>query len=96
MEERLRQYIRDDNIYTLHRQGKLPCPSDYEQFCVEHCKDIDDMLKENEYLKHKIKEIKKYVNSFREATTTNSPRRIIDEQYDVLLEMVENIGYLEE
>lgn len=50
--ENLREYINEDDIYT----GKAKIESDFDNFCYNHCKDIDDLLKaykkaKNEYLK---------------------------------------------
>ena len=45
--ERLKQYLEEDVIYTEYKSGKCDM-SDFDNFCIEHCKDIECLLNENE------------------------------------------------
>ncbi len=52
-EERLKEYIERDEIYQEYKQYKLMNPSDFEIFCIQHCKDVEEILEENQKLKQK-------------------------------------------
>lgn len=43
--ERLKEYIENDEIYTEYKSGKCDM-SDFDKFCIEHCKDIESLLNE--------------------------------------------------
>lgn len=51
--ERLKQYLEEDTIYSEYKSGRCDM-SDFDNFCIEHCKDIDSLLNENEKLKEII------------------------------------------
>lgn len=40
----LKEYLRQDEIYQKWKQGKLDDISDFDNFCIEHCKDIQVVL----------------------------------------------------
>lgn len=40
----LKEYLRQDEIYQKWKQGKLDGISDFDNFCIEHCKDIQVVL----------------------------------------------------
>lgn len=42
--QRLREYVREDEYYTKYKNGELQKPDDFEQYCIEHCQDIEDLL----------------------------------------------------
>lgn len=44
MIDRLKEYIEKDEIYQNYKKGDLPNPSDFEQFCIQHCEDINYLL----------------------------------------------------
>ena len=44
MEQRLREYVDKDEVYASYKLGTLKEPSDFDNFCIEHCKDIEEML----------------------------------------------------
>lgn len=52
--ERLKQYLEEDVIYSEYRSGRCDM-SDFDKFCIEHCKDIECLLNENEELNERIK-----------------------------------------
>lgn len=43
--ERLKQYLEEDTIYSEYKSGKCDM-SDFDKFCIEHCKDIECLLNE--------------------------------------------------
>ena len=49
--ESLKEYIDKDEIYQDYKQDKLMNCSDFDKFCIQHCKDIEELLNENEKLK---------------------------------------------
>ena len=49
-EQRLREYVDNDAVYVSYKLGTLKDPSDFDNFCIEHCKDIEGMLYENQRL----------------------------------------------
>lgn len=51
--ERLKQYLEEDTIYSEYKSGKCDM-SDFDKFCIEHCKDIECLLNENEEQKEVI------------------------------------------
>lgn len=42
----LKQYIKEDVVYNLYKQKKQKEFNDFEMFCIEHCKDIEILIKE--------------------------------------------------
>ena len=58
--ERLREYIENDDIYTEYKSGKCDM-SDFDKFCIEHCKDIECLLNENEEQKEVIDKTIEYI-----------------------------------
>ena len=51
--ERLKQYIEEDVIYSNYQSDKFDM-SDFDKFCIEHCKDIESLLNENQELKKQL------------------------------------------
>ena len=49
-EERLREYINKDYSYINYKSG-VEEGTDFDKFCIQHCKDIEELLEENEKLK---------------------------------------------
>ena len=58
--ERLREYVENDDIYTEYKSGKCDM-SDFDKFCIEHCKDIECLLNENEEQKEVIDKTIEYI-----------------------------------
>lgn len=53
-EERLKQYIEEDKIYQDFKEHKnLNIPTDFDMFCIQHCEDIEAILKQNAELKER-------------------------------------------
>ena len=55
--ESLKEYIDKDEIYQDYKQNKLMNPSDFDKFCIQHCKDIEELLEENLELERALDEI---------------------------------------
>ena len=74
--ERLNEYIEKDEIYQDYKQDKLMNASDFEKFCIQHCKDIDEILEENQELnKHlevpetcNLKTLEDYKSYYKDTT----------------------------
>ena len=54
-EERLREYINKDYSYINYKTG-VEEGTDFDKFCIQHCKDIEELLEENEKLKQQLLE----------------------------------------
>lgn len=55
--ERLKQYLEEDTIYSEYKSGKCDM-SDFDKFCIEHCKDIECLLNEVEEQKEVLNKAK--------------------------------------
>lgn len=62
--ERLKDYITKDKIYQDYKQNKLMNPSDFDRFCIQHCKDIGELIEENLELEQALDEIEKYMTNY--------------------------------
>ena len=62
-EERLREYINKDYSYINYKTG-VEEGTDFDKFCIQHCKDIEELLEENEKYKEVIDKIDKYINDY--------------------------------
>ena len=68
--ERLREYIENDDIYTEYKSGKCDM-SDFDKFCIEHCKDIECLLNENEEQKEVIDKAISQLGMYADILTNN-------------------------
>ena len=68
--ERLKEYINKDEIYQNYKQNKLMNPSDFDKFCIQHCKDIEELLEENLELEQALDEIEKYIENHKRESKT--------------------------
>lgn len=73
--ERLEQYIEKDRIYQEYKQNKLMNVSDFDKFCIQHCSDIETLLKENKQLKERIAYLERS-NNRREDTIIEQRQEI--------------------
>ena len=64
--ERLLEYVCDDKVYREYKKGALESPNDFELFCIEHCEDIEKMLKYAKKLERRLQKINDYVSEFAE------------------------------
>ena len=60
--EELKEYIDKDEIYQDYKQDKLMNCSDFDKFCIQHCKDIEELLEENLELEQALDDIEKICN----------------------------------
>lgn len=86
--ERLREYVENDDIYTEYKNGKCDM-SDFDKFCIEHCKDIECLLNEVQEYKYVIDKISKIIYEIKELTeeTGGYPSNYIDNLLDILKEV---------
>ena len=65
--ERLTEYIERDEIYQDYKKDKLMYASDFDKFCIEHCKDIEELLEENQELQKQLEYLRsgEYYNQLR-------------------------------
>lgn len=56
--ERLREYIEKDALYQEYLAGDTKDLTDFDKFCIQHCKDIEELLKENEDLKKQLEGVR--------------------------------------
>ena len=63
MNERLKEYIEKDEIYQNYKQDKLMNASDFEKFCIQHCKDIEELLEENKQLKANWNKLEEFLET---------------------------------
>ena len=68
--ERLKEYANKDEIYQDYKQNKLMNPSDFDEFCIQHCKDIEELLEENLELEQALDEIEKYIENHKRKSKT--------------------------
>ena len=61
--ESLKEYIDKDEIYQDYKQDKLMNCSDFDKFCIQHCKDIEELLEENLELEQALDKNKKLINT---------------------------------
>lgn len=60
-EKRLLQYINEDAIYQSWKNDELKNPSDFDNFCITLCKDIEVILNENQEFRNAYNELRKYI-----------------------------------
>ena len=67
MKDRLKEYIEKDEIYQNYKKGKLTNISDFDKFCIQHCKDIEELIEENKELKKQIDYLRsgEYINQLK-------------------------------
>ena len=61
--QRLEEYIEKDKIYQAYKKQKEFETSDFDNFCILHCEDIEDLLKEVEELHNKIDKAIEYIEN---------------------------------
>ena len=86
--ERLKQYLEEDTIYSEYKSGKCDM-SDFDKFCIEHCKDIECLLNEVEEQKEVIDKLSKTIYEIDELrkTTGGYPSDYIDYSLEILREV---------
>ena len=87
--QRLEEYIEKDKIYQAYKKQKEIETSDFDNFCILHCEDIEEALfdleqlkKENNQLKEQRQELRSWLEDW---------LKIIEKQYDKLKEPVRKV-----
>ena len=57
--ENLKTYVREDIVYQDYKKKPLKKFNDFEEFCIQHCQDIEKILEENKMLKQEITNLRK-------------------------------------
>lgn len=60
--ERLEQYIKEDTVYNEYLNNFKSCVSDFDRFCIQHCEDIEKLLKENLELEQQCEKQKEVID----------------------------------
>ena len=81
--ENLKEYIDKDEIYQDYKQDKLMNCSDFDKFCIQHCKDIEELLEENLELEQALDEI----NNLKKKQLI----KLKIERADIMLKIRENV-----
>ena len=84
--ERLKEYISKDEIYQDYKQNKLMNCSDFDKFCIQHCKDIEELLEENLELEQALDEIEKYMTNYIKVEDKNENVKI---EFNELLKIMQ-------
>ena len=89
--ERLREYIENDEIYTEYKSGKCDM-SDFDKFCIEHCKDIESLLNEVQDYKDVIDRAVELLGNYRHYSTPDEKQNseneyLVNNVYDILKEV---------
>ena len=82
--ERLKQYLEEDVIYTEYKSGKCDM-SDFDKFCIEHCKDIECLLNENEEQKEVIDKAISQLGMYADILTNNC------DAYSICVSLLDNL-----
>ena len=61
--QKLEEYIEKDKIYQDWCDKNTSYVSDFDRFCIQHCRDIEDLLKEVEELHNKIDKANEYIEN---------------------------------
>ncbi len=103
--ESLKEYIDKDEIYQDYKQDKLMNCSDFDKFCIQHCKDIEELLEENQELKEnnmsmqeemvrtwkKADLYKEVIEEVREYTKSHFKEMVADEEAQGLLQILDKV-----
>ena len=87
--ERLKQYIEKDEIYQNYKQNKLMNSNDFDKFCIQHCKDIEELLEENQELKKQLE------NKYKKVGTLTS-ELLYEENTKLINQQKEFVNYLKD
>ena len=89
--ENLKTYIKEDIIYQEYLKNKNKNFSDFDKFCIQHCKDIEELLEENKKLKAELQLYQGSLKREHEAIhRVNDLEEVIDKLKDKTKENIEN------
>ena len=78
--QRLEEYIEKDKIYQAYKKQKEIETSDFDNFCISHCEDIEEALFDLEQLRKENNQLKEQCEKQRYAITENCDLRLEIEQ----------------
>lgn len=89
--ERLREYVENDDIYTEYKNGKCDM-SDFDKFCIEHCKDIECLLNEVQEYKYVIDKAIELLGNYKHYSTPDEKQNsdnedLVDKAFNILKEV---------
>lgn len=89
--ERLKQYLEEDVIYSEYKSGKYDM-SDFDKFCIEHCKDIECLLNEVEEQKEVIDKAVELLGNYKHYSTPDEKQNsdnedLVDKAFNILKEV---------
>ena len=89
--ERLKQYLEEDVIYSEYKSGKCDM-SDFDKFCIEHCKDIECLLNEVEEQKEVIDKAVELLGNYKHYSTPDEKQNsdnedLVNKAFDILKEV---------
>lgn len=92
--ESLKEYIDKDEIYQDYKQDKLMNCSDFDKFCIQHCKDIEELLEENLELEQALDEIEKYIENHKRESESHIygltiPKFVFNGDIEDILEIIQ-------
>lgn len=62
--QRLKEYIEEDVIYQAYKEQKEFESSDFDNFCILHCEDIEEALFDLEQLRKENQELQTKINTY--------------------------------
>ena len=89
--ERLKKYLEEDVIYTEYKNGKMDM-SDFDKFCIEHCKDIECLLNEVQEYKDVIDKATELLGNYKHYSTPDEKQNsdnedLVNKAFDILKEV---------
>ena len=89
--ERLKQYLEEDTIYSEYKSGKCDM-SDFDKFCIEHCKDIECLLNEVQEYKEVIDKAVELLGNYKHYSTPDEKQNsdnedLVDKAFNILKEV---------
>ena len=89
--ERLKQYLEEDVIYSEYKSGRCDM-SDFDKFCIEHCKDIECLLNEVQKQKEVIDKAVELLGNYKHYSTPDEKQNsdnedLVDKTFNILKEV---------
>ena len=89
--ERLKQYLEEDIIYSEYKSGKCDM-SDFDKYCIEHCKDIECLLNEVQEYKEVIDKAVELLGNYKHYSTPDKKQNsdnedLVDKAFNILKEV---------
>ena len=89
--ERLKKYLEEDVVYSEYKNGKMDM-SDFDKFCIEHCKDIECLLNEVQEYKDVIDKAVELLGNYKHYSTPDEKQNsdnedLVNKAFDILKEV---------